>query len=85
MVNLSTHRVPVTCDTQPVQSLGFEYAILVFLNEHSRRVWSCPQSQKASRSSTVIGQPDRTSCTWNSITKTIFLHESLKSATNLRF
>jgi len=21
MVNLSTHRVPVTCDTQPVQSL----------------------------------------------------------------
>ena len=38
MVNLSTHRVPVTCDSQPVQSLDFEYAILLFLNEYSGRV-----------------------------------------------
>jgi len=78
MVNLSTHLVPVTCDTQPVQSLGFEYAILLFLNEYNGRVWSCPQSQMASRSSTVTGQPDRTSCTWNSITKAIFSKWVLK-------
>ena len=97
MVELSTHCVPVICDCKrnefmeltlsryKVYVLSMQFGFFSMSTEEG-----CEVDVKARR------LPDQvpllvsltglsSDCTLNSITKAIFLHESLKSAMNLRF
>lgn len=72
MANLSTHRVPVTCDTQSVQSIRFwvcNFAFSQWVQRNGVQLSSKPEGFQIKYCYWPAG---RFSCTSNSIVKAIF-------------